>query len=42
MCTFIPKCHDVVVTGDLARSHFPHIEPRDYASALGCVMGEVG
>ena len=34
--------NDVVVTDDLARSLFPHIEPRDYASALGSVMGEVG
>ena len=34
--------NDVVVTDDLARSLFPHIEPRDYASALGGVLGEVG
>ena len=32
--------NDVVVTDDLARSLFPHIEPRDYASALGSVMRE--
>ena len=34
--------NDVVVTDDLARSLFPGIEPRDYASALGCVLGEAG
>ena len=34
--------NDVVVTDDLARSLFPHIEPRDYASALGSVLREVG
>ena len=30
--------NDVVVTDDSARSLFPQIEPRDYASALGSVL----
>ena len=34
--------NDVVVTDDLARSLFPQIEPRDYASALGSVLREMG
>ena len=33
--------NDVVVTNDLARSLFPHILPRDYASAIGGVLEDL-
>ena len=33
--------NDVVVTNDLARSLFPHIRPRDYASAIGGVLEDL-
>lgn len=33
--------NDVVVTDDLARTLFPDIEPRDYASAISSVMREL-
>ena len=33
--------NDVVVTNDLAQSLFPHIRPRDYASAIGRVLEDL-
>ena len=33
--------NDVVVTNDRARSLFPHIRPRDYASAIGGVLKDL-
>lgn len=33
--------NDVVVTNALARSLFPHIEPRDFASAIGSVIRDL-
>lgn len=33
--------NDVIVTNTLARSLFPHIEPRDYATAIGSVIGDL-
>ncbi|MDE2836674.1 MAG: NAD(P)H-binding protein [Chloroflexota bacterium] len=33
--------NDVVVTDDLAHRLFPHIEPQDYASAIGGVLEEL-
>ena len=33
--------NNVVVTNDLARTLFPHIEPQDYASAIGSVMNDL-
>ncbi len=33
--------NDVIVTNPLARSLFPHIEPRDYATAIGSVIGDL-
>ncbi len=33
--------NDVIVTDDLARTLFPHIEPQDYASAIGMVINDL-
>ena len=33
--------NDVIVTDDLARTLFPHIEPQDYASAIGIVTNDL-
>lgn len=33
--------NDVIVTNTLARSLFPHIEPRDYATAIGSVIRDL-
>ena len=33
--------NNVVVTNDLARTLFPHIEPQDYASAIGSVLKDL-
>ena len=33
--------NDVVVTNDLARELFPHIQPQDYASAIGKVIEDL-
>ena len=33
--------NNVVVTNDLARTLFPHIEPKDYASAIDSVMNDL-
>ena len=33
--------NDVIVTNTLARSLFPHIEPRDYATAIGNVIRDL-
>ena len=33
--------NDVIVTDDLARTLFPHIEPQDYASAIGIVINDL-
>ena len=33
--------NNVIVTDDLARTLFPHIEPQDYASAIGIVINDL-